>query len=135
MNEKYMKVAIKQANIALKNGDVPVGAVIVKDNVIIAKAYNKREKLNDATAHAEIIAIKKACKKIKQWRLNNCSIYVTLEPCKMCMGAINQARIENLFYGACNTGDINNDLLMVNGGIMNDSCSELLKTFFKSKRK
>ena len=94
MNEYYMKIAIKQANKALKYNEVPVGAIIVKNNKIIAKAYNKKEKSNDSTKHAEIIAISKACKKFKNWRLDDCILYVTMEPCMMCSGAIEQSRIK-----------------------------------------
>ena len=88
MYEKYMKIALKQAEKALKYNEVPVGCVIVKNNKIIAKAYNKKEKTKNVIQHAEIIAISKACKKIKNWRLDNCEIYITMEPCMMCSGAI-----------------------------------------------
>lgn len=96
--DKYMDLAIKLARKAEKNGDVPVGAVIVNSNKVIAKAYNKKEKNKIATKHAEIIAIEKACKKIKDWRLNDCTLYVTMEPCIMCTGAIIQSRIKKIIY-------------------------------------
>lgn len=96
--DKYMDLAIKLATKAEKNGDVPVGAVIVNSDKVIAKAYNKKEKNKIATKHAEIIAIEKACKKIKDWRLNDCTLYVTMEPCIMCTGAIIQSRIKKIIY-------------------------------------
>ena len=99
MNE-FMEEALKEARKALKKQEVPIGAVIVKNGKIIAKGHNVREKRKNALMHAEIIAINKACKKTKDWRLENCSIYVTLEPCPMCAGAIANARIERVFIGA-----------------------------------
>ena len=99
MYEYYMKIAIKEANKAFKINEVPVGAVIVKNKKIIAKAYNKREKTKNVINHAEIIAITKACKKIKNWRLDDCEIYITMEPCMMCSGAIQQSRIKKIIYG------------------------------------
>ncbi len=98
MNNKYMKEAIKMAYKAYSNGDIPVGCVIVHDGKIIAKAYNRKEMLNDPTMHAEIIAISKAAKVLKSWRLNDCKLYVTLEPCDMCKGAIAEARINKIYY-------------------------------------
>ena len=98
--EKFMIEAYKQAQIAKSKGEVPIGAVIVLDNKIIARGYNKREKTQNAVNHAEIIAINKACKKLNSWRLDNCEIYVTLEPCLMCYGAILNARIKELYFGA-----------------------------------
>ena len=98
MKEKFMIEAIKQAKNAYNIDEVPVGAVIVKDNKIISKGYNKIETTNDSTNHAEIIAIKKASKKINNWRLNECELYVTLEPCDMCKGAIQNSRIKNVYY-------------------------------------
>ena len=102
MKEKYMKIAIKEAEKAFNIGEVPVGAVIVKNNKIIAKAYNKKEKLGSVTRHAEIIAIEKASKRISNWRLDNCDIYITLEPCPMCASAIKQSRIANIYCGLNN---------------------------------
>ena len=100
MQEKFMKMAIKEAIKAKEKDEVPIGAVIVKDGVVVAKAHNLMEKTQLATAHAEILAINKACKKLKSWRLDDCDIYCTLEPCFMCAGAILNARIKNLYFGA-----------------------------------
>lgn len=147
-NEKWMKEAIKQAKKAAKKDEVPIGCVIVKDDQIIAWAYNKREMKQCSTAHAEILAIEKACKKLGSWRLEDCDLYVTLEPCPMCSGAIIQSRIRNVIFGAydpkggCMGSNMNiNDVRGFNhypdieGGILQDECSRLLKEFFKAKRK
>lgn len=147
-NEKWMKEAIKQAKKAAQKDEVPIGCVIVKDDQIIARAYNKREMKQCSTAHAEILAIEKACKKLGSWRLEDCDLYVTLEPCPMCSGAIIQSRIRNVIFGAydpkggCMGSNINiNDVRGFNhypdieGGILQDECSRLLKEFFKAKRK
>lgn len=147
-NEKWMKEAIKQAKKAAQKDEVPIGCVIVKDDQIIARAYNKREMKQYSTAHAEILAIEKACKKLGSWRLEDCDLYVTLEPCPMCSGAIIQSRIRNVIFGAydpkggCMGSNMNiNDVRGFNhypdieGGILQDECSRLLKDFFKAKRK
>ena len=147
-NEKGMKEAIKQAKKAAQKDEVPIGCVIVKDDQIIARAYNKREMKQCSTAHAEILAIEKACKKLGSWRLEDCDLYVTLEPCPMCSGAIIQSRIRNVIFGAydpkggCMGSNMNiNDVRGFNhypdieGGILQDECSRLLKDFFKAKRK
>lgn len=147
-NEKWMKEAIKQAKKAAQKDEVPIGCVIVKDDQIIARAYNKREMKQCSTAHAEILAIEKACKKLGSWRLEDCDLYVTLEPCPMCSGAIIQSRIRNVIFGAydpkggCMGSNMNiNDVRGCNhypdieGGILQDECSRLLKEFFKAKRK
>lgn len=147
-NEKWMKEAIKQAKKAVQKDEVPIGCVIVKDDQIIARAYNKREMKQCSTAHAEILAIEKACKKLGSWRLEDCDLYVTLEPCPMCSGAIIQSRIRNVIFGAydpkggCMGSNMNiNDVRGFNhypdieGGILQDECSHLLKEFFKAKRK
>src|SRR5574344_1816592 len=103
MNEdKYMKMAIMQANQALLRKEMPVGCVIVYKNKIIGRGYNKKETLKDSTMHAEIIAIRKACKKMNDWRLNDCTLYVTMEPCIMCMGTIIESRIKKIVYGVLN---------------------------------
>ena len=96
--EKFMREALKQAKRAYEKGEIPVGAVIVKDNKIIARAYNEKGKKKDTTRHAEIIAIQKASKKLNAWRLSGCEMYVTLEPCSMCAGALIQARIKETIY-------------------------------------
>lgn len=147
-NEKWMKEAIKQAKKAAQKDEVPIGCVIVKDDQTIARAYNKREMKQCSTAHAEILAIEKACKKLGSWRLEDCDLYVTLEPCPMCSGAIIQSRIRNVIFGAydpkggCMGSNMNiNDVRGFNhypdieGGILQDECSRLLKEFFKAKRK
>lgn len=146
MNEFFMREALKQALKAYQNDEIPVGAVIVYQNKIIAKAYNKREKKQDATAHAELLAIQKACVALNSWRLEDCSLYVTLEPCAMCAGAIIQARIKNVFYGAKNArfgvhqGPINlfevpfNHKVHIEGGILEQDCSKLISSFFEKLR-
>lgn len=147
MNLDYMHLAIKEAVIADKKKEVPVGAVIVLDGKVIAKGYNKREKTQNALLHAEIVAIDKACKKLKSWRLENCEMYVTLEPCSMCAGAIINSRIKVVYFGAYDPksgacGSVVNLLKnksfnhnpQVLGGIMEKECGELLTNFFKNKR-
>lgn len=144
--EKFMKKALLLAKKAYELDEVPIGAIIVKDGQIVSRAYNKREKSNDATAHAEVLAIKKACKKIGDFRLIGCDIYVTLEPCVMCMGAILNSRIENLYFGAyISNGSINaselteraelNHKTNVFGGYLEEECSSIISSYFKSKRK
>lgn len=144
---EQMKQALALAQRAYKKDEVPIGAIIVQNGKTIAKAYNKREHSNDATAHAEILAIKKACQKIKDFRLIGCDMYVTLEPCAMCMGAILNSRIENLYFGAyankpnaLSCQEINeraglNHKTNIVGGVMQSECEELIKTYFANKRK
>lgn len=147
-HEKYMKMAIKEALKASEIDEVPVGAIILFEGKIIARGYNKRNKSQNATAHAEHIAIEKACKKLKSWRLENCELYVTLEPCPMCAGAIIQSRIPKVYFGAfdpkggCFGSCVDfreiegfNHYPNVQGGILQEECAMLLKEFFKSKRK
>lgn len=134
MNDTYMKLALRQAQIAYKNGDVPVGSIIVKNNKIIAKAYNKKETTNDPINHAEIIAIRKACKKTGDWRLNGCTMYVTLEPCSMCMGAIEQARIDSVIFGAKREKTTSKEKSTMTSGILEKECSSILKKFFQNVR-
>lgn len=144
---KFMKMAYKLALKAYKIGEVPIGAVIVKDGKVIAKAYNKRNFKRLATAHAEILAIEKACKKLNDWRLDDLEMYVTLEPCPMCAGAIVNSRIKKLYFGAYErkSGSVLsnyqilfkgglNHTVQAEGGILEEDCSTLLKNFFKSKR-
>lgn len=142
MNEIYMQEALKQALKAYKKGDVPVGAIIVKNNKIIARSYNKKEKSNNAIKHAEIDVIEKACKKLKTWHLEECVLYTTLEPCLMCTGALIQCRINKIYYSSPNPnfGEIElikkyNKQLEVNKGLLENKTSLLLKKFFKEKRK
>ncbi len=146
MNQDFMKIALDLAKKARQKDEVPVGAVIVKNGKVIAKAYNKREQSKDATNHAEIIAIKKACRKLKDFRLIGCDIYVTLEPCIMCLGAILNARLDNLYFGAYNNkqevlssselasrAGLNHNI-EITGGIMEKECSALVTSYFKDKR-
>ncbi len=146
--EKFMKIALKQAKNAFDIGEVPIGAIIVKDGIVIAKAKNTRNKSKCATNHAEIVAINKACKKLNDWRLDGAEMYVTLEPCSMCAGAIVNARISKVYFGAYErkSGAVlsNHQILFKNGlnhvcdvegGVLEKECSSLLKTFFKNKRK
>lgn len=147
MIEYFMKKALEQAKIAYDMDEVPVGAVIVRDGEIIAASHNMRECRLDATAHAEIIAIKLACKNLESWRLIGCDMYVTLEPCPMCAGAIIQSRIENLYIGTPDKkgGAVGSKLNLledytfnhkcnVHKYILQDECSMILKDFFKNKR-
>lgn len=137
MNEYYMNIAIKEAKKAYKYEEVPVGAVIVKKNKIIAKAYNKKEKSKNVVKHAEIIAISKACKKLKNWRLEDCEIYVTMEPCMMCCGAIQQSRIKKIVYGIKNENYGSTDQLKnikIISKICEIECKNLVQSFFKKRR-
>lgn len=138
--EKYMKIALKEAEKAEKRGDVPIGAVIVKKNKIIAKGHNKKEIKNISTRHAEIEAIEKACKKLKTWHLEECEIYTTVEPCIMCYGAIEQARISKIIYGTKNEnfGYISNknriNKIEIVANVLQEDCSKIIKEFFIKKR-
>ena len=142
-----MRGAIEAARIAESNGDVPIGAVIVYENKIIGRAYNQREQLADPTAHAEIIALTQAAAFLERWRLLGCTMYVTLEPCPMCAGALVLSRMDQLVYGcsdpksgACGSlynivqdGRLNHKL-EVTAGLLADECSEQLQSFFRSRR-
>ena len=133
----YMNIAIKEAKKAYKYEEVPVGAIIVKNNEIIAKAYNKKEKTKNVTKHAEIIAISKACKKLKNWRLDGCEIYVTMEPCMMCCGAIEQSKIKKIVYGVKNENYGSTDQLKnikIISQVCEKECRELVQSFFKKRR-
>ena len=144
--EKFMREALKQAKKAYEKGEIPVGAVIVKDNKIIARAYNEKEEKKDTTKHAEIIAIQKASKKLNAWRLSDSEMYVTLEPCSMCAGALIQSRIKKVYIGtmdektgACgsvlNLLDYDfNHKVEVETGILQQECEKILKDFFKELR-
>ncbi len=146
-DQRYMKMAIEQAGIAEENGDVPIGAVIVYKSQIIGKAYNQREQLKDPTAHAEIIALTQAAAFMESWRLNGCTIYVTLEPCPMCAGALVLSRMDRLVYGcddpktgACKTlynivqDERLNHRLEVTSGVLANECGKLLRDFFQHRR-
>ena len=144
---EYMKEALKEAKKASDIGEIPIGAIIVQNGKIISRGYNKKELKQDPTDHAEITAIKKACKRLASWRLNGCDMYVTLEPCSMCAGAIIQARIDRLFIGTKDPKagaagsvidifgvDSFNHKTVVHYGLLEDNCSQILKDFFKVLR-
>ena len=146
--EYYMKQALKEAEKAYKKLEVPVGAIIVKDGKIIARAHNQKETKTDTTKHAEILAIQKASKKLKSWRLIDCDMYVTLEPCTMCAGAIINSRINKIYIATMDekTGAVGSVLNIFEDytfnhkvesekGILKEECEELLKQFFKELRK
>jgi len=147
MNERYMKEAIKQAKKAAKIGEVPIGCVIVYENKIIARGYNKRNTKKTTLAHAELLAIQKASKVIGDWRLEDTTMYVTLEPCQMCSGAIVQARIKKVVVGTMNqkagcAGSVLNILQMeefnhqveLETGVLKEECTQILQEFFKELR-
>ncbi len=138
-DELYMKLAIKEAKKANKKDEVPIGAIIVKNNKVIAKSYNRKSIDNIATSHAELLAINKACKKLKSWYLDDCTLYTTVEPCMMCTGAIIQSRIKRVVYGTKNESfgylsKINNSKIKIKSNVLKDECINLLSTFFKNKR-
>lgn len=146
--EKFMKEAILQAKKAAEKEETPIGAVIVHEGKVIARGRNRREEKKNSLCHAEIEAINKACRKLGAWRLSECELYVTLEPCPMCAGAIVQSRIKNVFFGAYDykagcagtktnlfvSGMFNHDVEVL-GGCMEKECAELLQSFFKELRK
>lgn len=148
MEERFMQEALKEAQKAYKRLEVPVGAVIVKDGEIISKAHNLKETKYDTTKHAEILAIQKASKKLKSWRLLDCEMYITLEPCSMCSGAIINSRIKKIYIGAMDekTGAAGSKLNLfkdytfnhdveIETGVMQKECEAILKRFFKELRK
>lgn len=146
-DEKYMKEAIRQAKKAYALGEVPIGCVIVYDGKVIGRGYNRRTIDKNVLAHAEIVAIRKACKKMGDWRLEDCTMYVTLEPCQMCSGAIVQSRMKRVVIGCMNpkagcAGSILNLLQMeefnhqaeIEVGILGEECSRMMKRFFQELR-
>lgn len=146
--EKYMRQAIRLAGKAAELGEVPIGCVIEYQGKVIGRGYNRRTTDKSTLAHAEIIAIKKACKKMGDWRLEDCTMYVTLEPCQMCAGAIVQARVKKVVIGCMNpkagcAGSILNVLQMdefnhqveIERGVLEEECSQMLTSFFKNLRK
>ena len=148
MQEKFMKIALKEAKKAYDKEEIPVGAVIVKDGKVVAKAHNLKELKNDTTKHAEILAIQKASKKLDSWRLQDCEMYVTLEPCSMCAGALIQSRIKKVYIGTMDykTGACGSVLNLLNDykfnhyveietGILADECEKILKDFFRSEER
>ncbi len=145
MEEKFMRAALRQAQRAEKKGEVPIGAVVVCGGKIVGKGYNLRTRLQMATAHAEMRAIDRACKKLRSWRLPGAEIYVTLEPCPMCMGAILNARIDRVYFGAYEQkgrsltkelaeANLLNHRVEVTGGILAEECAAILTDFFTKMR-
>ena len=147
MEIKFMRAALKEALKAARDGEVPVGAVVVMDGKIVSRAHNLMEKTQVATGHAEILAIEKACKKLKSWRLDGAEMYVTVEPCAMCAGAVASARIKKVYFGAYErksgcaeslypvlSENGLNHCAESEGGIMEEECSAAMKDFFKWRR-
>ena len=144
--EKFMRAAMRIAKKGLQEGEVPIGAVIVYEDKVVAKGYNRRAKLQLASAHAEMMAIDKACKKFHSWRLpEGCELYVTLEPCPMCMGAVLNARVDKIFFGAYEqkgrsltnelaAAHLLNHTTEVVGGVLQQECADLLSSFFIAMR-
>jgi tRNA(adenine34) deaminase len=148
IHQYYMRAAIREAHQAELLGEVPIGAVVVHHGQIIGRGHNMREKFQDATYHAEMLAIMEACTTLGSWRLEDCDLYVTLEPCIMCSGAIINARLKNLYYGAKDPkagavdslyhllGDQRlNHQVNVHSGLLGDECGQLLRNFFRAIRK
>ena len=147
-HKKWMKLAFREAEKAYERGEIPIGAVVVQNGQIIGRGYNQCESLNDPTAHAEIIAITSAANTIKNWRLENCSLYVTKEPCPMCAGALINSRINMVIFGMyddkegccgslyqlCRDPRFKHQLA-IKGGVMENSCKLIVKEFFKKQRK
>lgn len=145
MKNKFMCSALKCAQKAFEEGEVPIGAVVVLDGKVIARGHNRRTGRQIATAHAEVEAIEKACKKLKSWRLPECELYVTLEPCPMCMGAALNARIKKIYFGAYEdkgrslteqiaSANLLNHKIEVEGGVMEQECKNILSSFFSGMR-
>ena len=146
-DQKYMKIALSEAKTAAEIGEIPIGAVLVLDGEIIAKAHNMRETWQDATAHAETIVIREACKKLNRWRLTGATLYVTIEPCPMCAGAIVMSRISRVVDGSPDSkagaaeslfNVVNNPALNhmveVTSGVCSEECTQVMKDFFKKRR-
>jgi len=148
MNDlELMRQALEEARLALQEGEMPVGCVIARGGEIIARGHNEREQTNDPTAHAEIVAMRRAAQALGSWRLEGCTLCVTLEPCPMCAGAISQARLERLVYGAADekygcAGSVYripedpafNHFCICDGGVLEDECAQLVRGFFASRR-
>ncbi|MBI5573989.1 MAG: tRNA adenosine(34) deaminase TadA [Elusimicrobia bacterium] len=143
----FIKEALKEAKKAVKSGEVPVGCVIVKDGKIISRAHNLTIRKNDPTAHAEILAIKKAAQKTGNYRLTNCEMYVTIEPCPMCAGAAIWSRMKKIIFGVCDEksgacGSVVNIMdnkklnhqMKIKGGVLSNECADLMKNFFRKRR-
>ncbi len=146
-DKEFMTLALEEAQHALSKDEVPIGAVIVKDGHVIARAHNLRESWQDATAHAEMLALKEACERLKNWRLIGCTLYVTMEPCPMCAGAMQQARLARLVYGIADpkagaAGSVMNVVdepklahrLKITSGVEEDKCRDMLNVFFRRLR-
>lgn len=145
-SKSYMRAALQEAQKAFDEGEVPIGAVIVKDNTVIARSHNQKEKLKDPTAHAEIMAIREATKKLDNWRLEDCSIYITVEPCPMCLGAILQSKIKKIYYGVHEPtfGSIESNKnftelslskdFEIYSGFLEEDSRKLMKEFFNKHR-
>ncbi len=147
VDETFMGLALEEASAAAAEGEVPVGAVVVREGEVVSRAHNRREAEHDPTSHAEIVAIREAARKLGRWRLSDCTVYATLEPCPMCAGAMHQARIERLVYGATDpkagavgtlydiAGDERlNHRFEVTPGVRAEECAELLRSFFADLR-
>jgi len=147
MHEHFMKMALEEAELGMREDEVPIGAVIVHGGRVIARAHNQRERLHDPTAHAEMIAITQAAEAVRSWRLDDCTLYVTLEPCPMCAGAIVQARIPTVVYGAADpkAGAVRtlfhllddprlNHRCLIVSGVLAEPCGQILTRFFQQQR-
>lgn len=146
LHKRFMQAALREARKAARCGEVPIGAVIVKDGVIIGRGGNRRETRQDVTLHAELVAIRQACRRLGSWRLNDCQLYVTLEPCIMCAGAIVQARIRDVYFGTTDpkagaAGSIvdifairQNHVVQIAGGLLAADCQSILRDFFRARR-
>ena len=146
-DEFYMGLALEEAKKAAALGEIPIGAILVQGEEVIARAHNMRETWQDATAHAELIVIQEACKKLKSWRLTGCTLYVTVEPCPMCSGAIVNGRVERVVYGCPDikaggaesifniiTNPNLNHVAQVTSGVREEECAQVMKEFFKKRR-
>ena len=144
----YMGLALAEARKAYDIGEIPIGAVLIMDGQVVACGHNMREILHDATAHAEVIVIRAACQKLERWRLTGATLYVTIEPCPMCAGALVMSRIDRLVYGSADykagavesifnivQNDALNHSMIVTSGVRSDECAEIMRDFFRSRRK
>lgn len=147
LDEKFMRVALREARRALDEDEVPVGAVVVRDGRVVARGHNRPVRLSDPAAHAEILALRRAAKRLGNYRLNGCTLYVTIEPCAMCAGAMVQARLARVVFGACDpkAGASGSALTVLNHpklnhraeiieGVLGEDCASILKQFFRSRR-